>query len=110
VGDDQLLLIVQRLEGREARMEAERAVEIERAICLAGRRDRERATQGAILRIGIGRDGGEPIHRAAQHDHDQPRIGRCRRQGEPRVAGAGEREGAESEQEGATIGHGITAA
>jgi hypothetical protein len=51
----------------------------------------------------VGRDGGEPVHRAPEDQHHQPAIGLDRREGEPRTGERGRARAAEPEQERATV-------
>jgi hypothetical protein len=54
--------------------EAETAVEVEHAVALAGACEGEGAAHAAIARVGIRRDGREPVERAAQDDGEHARV------------------------------------
>ena len=74
------------------------------AACAAVRRERDRAVQARIVRVADRRDGGEPVERAAQDHHDQPRIASVGGAGEFRQIAPGRERGA-AEQQGAPGGH-----
>ena len=99
VDDEALLRGVHRGEPRHRGMKREDRVELDR-LHLA-RRVSERAAQARVMRISDRHDGGHAVHRAAQDDEDETRVGR--RGGEGEIGGerehAGERRAGE---EGAT--------
>src|ERR1700744_301951 len=73
VEDDQLFCVVERLEIRESRMEAEKSIQImQRA--RACRLKREIAAYAGIILVAMGRRGGQSVQRAAQDYHHQPAI------------------------------------
>ena len=62
---------VQGVQRRQARMQAEVAIEVERAAGAAGSRDGNRRSCGVVLAIAVRHDHVEPVDRPALEHHDQ---------------------------------------
>ena len=82
-------------------MQAEEIVELQRLVSGLSNSKRDLLAQALVGRIADRRHGGQPVERAAQDDHDQPRIARAGGLREARQEGPGE-EGAGGAEDGAT--------
>src|SRR5579862_5229706 len=72
--DGEMALLPERLKGRQRRMKAEEAVEVENVFA----RNADAGPHRVILRLGVRHDDVKPIGGAALKNHDQP-FGACAR-------------------------------
>src|SRR6267143_1403132 len=81
VHDGKLILVKERLEGREARVQTEKSVKVDRRIRAAaiGLRNRDRRTHAIVIRFVEGHDDIQAIGRAALKQHDELLLVRHRR-------------------------------
>ena len=84
VDDGEMALVVERLEGRERRMQAEEAIEVEDLIL----RNRDAGAHGVVVLFAVGNDDVEAVGCAALEDDDEAAAG-CWLRSRPERSGQG---------------------